>query len=130
MYVSAPIERQAKYKVALLWNPTVGCIPGTLIGCWVVGVSFVLGVEKRRRRDKCRLVKISYLSRGKISKTVKYLGNGKIRKKTKKERSACSFKKMGGLYQARKRLGLYPSEPTTILLPLPASRFLDTSCLG
>ena len=46
MYVSAPIERQAKYKVALLWNPTVGCIPGTLIGYWVVGVSFVLGVEK------------------------------------------------------------------------------------
>ena len=85
VYVSASIEMQAKYKVALLWNPTVVCIPGTLIGYWIVGASFVLGVEKGRRGDKCRLVKMFYLSRGKISKTVKYLGNGKIRKNKKIE---------------------------------------------
>ena len=105
VYVSASIEMQAKYKVALLWNPTVVCIPGTLIGYWIVGASFVLGVEKGRRGDKCRLVKMFYLSRGKISKTVKYLGNGKIRK-NKKIEERLFLKKTSGLYQARKRLAL------------------------
>ena len=61
--------------------------PGTLIGYRVVGVSFALGVEKVLRRDKCRLVKVSYLSRCKINKTEKYRGNGKIRENKKiKER--------------------------------------------
>ena len=39
----------------------------------------------KMRRDKYRLVKISYLSRGKIGKTGKYRGNGKIRKNKKIE---------------------------------------------
>ena len=75
MYVSAPIEMQAKYKVVLLWNHTVLCKPGALIGYRVFRVSFALGVEKGLRRDKCRLVKMSYLSRGKIGKTGKYPRN-------------------------------------------------------
>ena len=85
LYVSAPIEMQAKYKVVLLWNHTVVCKLGTLIGYWVVGVFFALGVEKGLRRGKCRLVKMSYLSRDKIGKTGKYLGDGKIRKNKKTE---------------------------------------------
>ena len=49
----------------------------------IVGVSFAFGVEKELRRDKCRLIKMSYLSRGKIGKTGKYRGNGKARKNKK-----------------------------------------------
>ena len=48
VYVSAPIEMQAKYKVVLLWNHTFVCKPDTLIGYQVAGVSFALGVEKDR----------------------------------------------------------------------------------
>ena len=51
----------------------------------IVGVSFAFGVEKELRRDKCRLAKMSYLSRGKIGKTGKYRGNGKTKKKQKIE---------------------------------------------
>ena len=69
VYVNAPIEMQTKYKVVLLWNHTVVCKPGALIGYRVVDVSFALGGEKGLVRDKCRLVKMSYLSRGKIGKT-------------------------------------------------------------
>ena len=76
---------QAKYKVVLLWNHTVVCKSGALIGYRVFGVSFALGVEKGLRRVKCRLVKMSYLVRGKIGKTGKYWGNGKIRKSKKIE---------------------------------------------
>ena len=72
VYVRVPIAMQAKYKVILLWNHTVVCKPGTLIGYWVFGVSFSLGVEKGLRRDKCRLAKMSYLPFGKIGKTGKY----------------------------------------------------------
>ena len=68
VYVSVPIEMQAKYKVVLLWNHTVVCKPGALIGYRVFGVSFALGVEKRPRRDKWRLVKMSYLPRVKSVK--------------------------------------------------------------
>ena len=82
MYVSVPIEMQAKYKVILLWNHTIVCKHGTLIGYRVVGVSLALEVEKKLTRDKCRL-KMSYLSRSKITKTGKYRGNGKIRKNKK-----------------------------------------------
>ena len=74
---------KAKYKVVLLWNDIDVSKPGALIGCRIVGVSFALGVEKGLRRDKCRLVKMSYLSRGKIGKTGKYRGNGKARKNKK-----------------------------------------------
>ena len=106
VYVSTPVEMQAKYKVVLLWNHTVVCKLDTLIGYWVVGVSFTLGVEKWLRRDKFRLVKMSYLSRVKIGKTGKYWGNSKIRKKQKNRGalvpSNLSFiKKMSGLYQKR-----------------------------
>ena len=59
---------QAKYKVVLLWNHTVVCKPGALIGYRVFGVSFALGVEKGPRRDKWRLVKMSYLPRVKSVK--------------------------------------------------------------
>ena len=83
MYVSAPIEMNAKYKVVLLGNDTDVCKPGALTGYRIVGVSFALEVEKGLRRDKCRLVKMSYLSRGKIGKTGKYRGNGKARKNKK-----------------------------------------------
>ena len=72
VYVSAPIEMQAKYKVLLLWNHIVVCKPSPLIRYRVVGVSFALGVEKGLRGDKCRLVKMSYLSRGKIGNAGKY----------------------------------------------------------
>ena len=85
VYVSVPIEMQAKYKVVLLRNHTVVHKPRTLIGCLVVSVSFAPGVEKVVRRDKCRLIKMSYLSCGKIGKTGKYRGNGKIRKNKKIE---------------------------------------------
>ena len=74
VYVSASIEMKAKHKVVLLWNDTDVCKPGALIGYRIDGVSFALGVEKGRRRDKRRLVKMSYLSRGKIGKTGKYRG--------------------------------------------------------
>ena len=73
----------AKYKIVLLWNDTDVCKPGALTGYRIVGVSFALEVEKGLRRDKCRLVKMSYLSRGKIGKTGKYRGNGKARKNKK-----------------------------------------------
>ena len=73
----------AKYKVVLLGNDTDVCKPGALTGYRIVGVSFALEVEKGLRRDKCRLVKMSYLSRGKIGKTGKYRGNGKARKNKK-----------------------------------------------
>ena len=83
VYVSAPLEMKAKYKVVLLWTDINICKPGALIGYWIVGVSFAFGVEKGLRRDKCRLVKMFYLSRGKIGKTGKYWGNGKTRKNKK-----------------------------------------------
>ena len=73
----------AKYKVVLLWNDTDVCKPGALTEYRIVRVSFALEVEKGLRRDKCRLVKMSYLSRGKIGKTGKYRGNGKARKNKK-----------------------------------------------
>ena len=57
-----------------------------MIGYRIVGVSIAFGVEKGLRRDKCRLVKISYLSRGKIGKTGKYQENGKTRKNKKIEK--------------------------------------------
>ena len=79
VYVSAPIEMQAKYIVVLLWNHTIVCKLDALIAYRVVGVSFALEVEKGLRRDKCRLVKTSYLSRCKIGKTGKYRGNGKTK---------------------------------------------------
>ena len=85
VYVSAPIEMQAKYKVVLSWNHTIVCKPGALICYRIFGVSFSLEVEKGLRRDKCRLVKTSYLPYGKISKTWKYRENGKIRKSKKIE---------------------------------------------
>ena len=81
LYVSASIKMKAK-----LWNDTNVCKAGALIGYRIVGVSFALGVEKGLRRDNCRLIKMSYLSRGKIGKTRKYRGNGKIR--TNKNRGA------------------------------------------
>ena len=71
VYVSTPIEMQAKYKVVLLWNHTVVCKPGALIGYQVVSVSFELGVEKGLRQEKCRLGKMPYLSLGEIGKTGK-----------------------------------------------------------
>ena len=74
---------KAKYKVVLLWNDIDVSKPGALIGCRIVGVSFALGVEKGLRRDKRRLVKMPYLSCGKIGKIVKYRGNGKTRKNQK-----------------------------------------------
>ena len=80
-YVSLLIEMKAKYKVILLWNDTDMCKPGALTGYRIVGVSFPLGVEKGLRRDKCRLAKMSNLSRDKIGKTGKYQGNGKTRKR-------------------------------------------------
>ena len=83
VYVSASIEMKVKYKSLLLWNDTNVCKHGTLIGYRIVGVSFALGVEKGLRRDKRRLVKMSYLSRGKIGKTGKYRGDGKTRKNEK-----------------------------------------------
>ena len=83
VYVSAPLEMKAKYKVVLLWNDVNICKPGALIGYRIVGVSLPFGVEKGLRRDKCRLVKMFYLSRGKIGKTGKYWGNGKTRKNKK-----------------------------------------------
>ena len=49
VYVSVPIEMQAKYKVVLLWNHTVVCKPGTWIGYRVAGVAFRLAVEKGPR---------------------------------------------------------------------------------
>ena len=49
VYVSGPIEMQAKCEVVLLWKHTVVCKPGTLIGYQVVGISFALGVEKGLR---------------------------------------------------------------------------------
>ena len=79
VYVSAPIEMRAKYKVVLLQNDTDVCETAALTGYRIAGVSFALGVEKGLRRDKCRLVKMSYLARGKIGKTGKYRGNGKTR---------------------------------------------------
>ena len=78
LYVSASIKMKAK-----LWNDTNACKAGALIGYRIVGVSFALGVEKGLRQDKRRLVKMSYLSRGKIGKTGKYRGNGKARKNKK-----------------------------------------------
>ena len=69
----------AKYKVVLLWNDTDVCKPGALTEYRIVRVSFALEVEKGLRRDKCRLVKMSYLSRCKIGKTGKYRGNGKTK---------------------------------------------------
>ena len=83
LYVRAPIEMKAKYKAVLLCNDIHVCKPGALIGYRIVGVSFALGVEKGTSRDKCRLVKMSYLSRGKVGKTGKYRGNGKSRKNKK-----------------------------------------------
>ena len=59
VHVSVPIEMKAKYKVILLWNDTDVCKACALIGYRIVGVSFALGIEKRLRQDKCRLVKMS-----------------------------------------------------------------------
>ena len=109
------------------------CKPGALIGYRVVGVSFALGVEKGLRRDKCKLVKMSYLSRGKLGKTGKYRRNGKIRKNKKIEErlflQILKLKKMSGLCQTRERLALYPSEVATIFRPLAASGFFDSTSL-
>ena len=118
VYVTASIEMQTKYKVALLWNPTVVCIPGTLIGYWIVGASFVLGVEKGRRGDKCRLVKMSYLSRGKISKTEKYLGNGKIRKNKKIEEHLL----------LKKNEWTLPSKKETSPIPFLGDSYISPAC--
>ena len=112
VYISAPIEMKAKYKVVLLQNDTDVCKPGALIGYRSVGVSFALGVEKGMRRDKYRVVKMFCLSRGKIGKTGKYRGNGKTRK-SKKQSSTCSFKSQ--LYQKNK--WTLPNKRETIPIP-------------
>ena len=112
VYISAPIEMKAKYKVVLLQNDTDVCKPGALIGYRSVGVSFALGVEKGMRRDKYRVVKMFCLSRGKIGKTGKYRGNGKTRK-SKKQSSTCSFKSQ--LYQENK--WTLPNKRETIPIP-------------
>ena len=109
--------------------------PGALIGYQIVGVSFAPGVEKGLKQDKYRLVKISYLSRGKIGKTGKYYGNGKIRKKQKSRGALIPsninfIKEMGELCQTRERLALYLSEATTIFKLLAGSGFFDTFSLG
>ena len=132
VYISASIEMKAKYKVVALWNDTDVCKPGALIGCRIVVVSFALGVEKGLRRDKCRLVKMLCLFRGKIGKTGKYRGNGKTRNKTKNRGALVPsnlnfIKKMSGLYQTRERLALYPSEATTIFHLLATSGFFGTT---
>ena len=110
------------------------CKPGALIGYRIVGVSFALGVEKGLRRDKRRLVKMSYLSCGKIGKIVKYRGNVKLEKTKNRGALVPSnlnfIKKMSGLYQTRERLALYPSEATTMFRLLAASGFFDTASLG
>ena len=49
VYVSAPIEMRAKYKVILLQNDTDVCETAALTGYRIVGVSFALGVEKGLR---------------------------------------------------------------------------------
>ena len=98
----------------LLWNHTAVCKPCTLFGYRVFGVSFALGVGKGLRQNKCRLVKMSYLSCGKISKLRKYWGNSKIRKNKKIQEHlflqiSTLSKKISGLYQRRERLAPYPS---------------------
>ena len=113
VYTSAPIEMQAKQKV----------------------VRFALGVEKGLRQDKCRLVKMSYLSRCKISKTGKYHGHDKIRKKQKNGGALIPsnlnfIKKMSELNQTRERLALCPTESTTIFRLLAARGFFNTFSLG
>ena len=77
VYVSVPVEIKPKYKFVLLWNDTDVCKADALIVYRIVSVSFALGIEKWLEQDKRRLVKMSYLSRGKIGKTRKYRGNGK-----------------------------------------------------
>ena len=59
VYVSVPIEMQAKCKVILLWNHTIVRKASVLFGYWIVSPSFALAVEKRLRRDKCTLVRMS-----------------------------------------------------------------------
>ena len=92
----------------------------------------------KMRRDKYRLVKISYLSRGKIGKTGKYRGNGKIRKNKKIEErlflqnstlSTKKKKKMNELYQIRQRLALYSSMARAIFCPFATSGFFVTTSL-
>ena len=92
----------------------------------------------KMRRDKYRLVKISYLSRGKIGKTGKYRGNGKIRKNKKIEErlflqnstlSKKKKKKMNELYQIRQRLALYSSMARAIFCPFATSGFFVTTSL-
>ena len=91
----------------------------------------------KMRRDKYRLVKISYLSRGKIGKTGKYRGNGKIRKNKKIEERlflqnstlSKKKKKMNELYQIRQRLALYSSMARAIFCPLATSGFFVTTSL-
>ena len=85
VYVSAPIEMQAKYIVVLLWNHTIVCKLDALIAYRVVGVSFALEVEKGLRRDKCRFVKMTHLFCGKIGKTGKYRETVKLEKNKKAE---------------------------------------------
>ena len=126
LYVSASIKMKAK-----LWNDTNVCKAGALIGYRIAGVFFTLGVEKGLRWGKCRLVKMFYLSRGKIGRTRKYRGNGKTRKKKTSGALAPSIlnfiKRMSGLYQTREKLALYPSEATTVFRLLTASDFFDTT---
>ena len=92
----------------------------------------------KMRRDKYRLVKISYLSRGKIGKTGKYRGNGKIRKNKKIEErlflqnstlSKKKKKKMNELYQIRQRLALHSSMARAIFCPFATSGFFVTTSL-
>ena len=91
----------------------------------------------KMRRDKYRLVKISYLSRGKIGKTGKYRGNGKIRKNKKIEERlflqnstlSKKKKKMNELYQIRQRLALYSSMARAIFCPFATSGFFVTTSL-
>ena len=109
VYVSAPIKMEAKNKVAQLWNHTVVCKFGTLLGYLVAGVSFALVVEKGLTQDKSRPVKISYLSRDKIGKTGKYRETVKSEKQKKNRGTLVpsnfnlflqiSIKNMSGLYQ-------------------------------
>ena len=100
----------------LLWNHTTVCKPGTLFRYWVVGVSFTLGVGKGLRQDKCRFVKMSYLSRGKISKLRRYQGNGEKSEKNKNKEehlflqiSTLSKKSVDVTKQERERPAPYPS---------------------
>ena len=127
---------EAKYKVAQLWNHTVVCKFGTLIGYLVAGVFFGLVVGKGLKQDKCRPVKMSYLSRDKIGKTGKYWETVKSEKQKKKnieghlflQIPTCFFKSQSKKwvdFNKQMRLALYPSNGTTIFCG-----FFDTTSPG